>query len=156
MTITADQLRELDNGASVADLRERLGEESLETLKTLVKRQGYNLKELDVFAQKCGISWDSMSDGVKKGQRFPRTPGAFAKMCELLGFDPSKAGSVLGGIYAEPELGEALDARLVASSRLLRMHDLYDELRDPIDRQIAEAAIAALWQQLELLADRQG
>lgn len=132
-----------------------LGDESYRNLKKIVKEQEM---QLDTLAEGCGLTLEAMREGVKKGSRFPRTPGAFDKMCRSLGFSPSEAGDndKLGGIYAVQARGEAIDARGAALARLLRMEGVYRRIKDPTDRAIADIAIDALWRQLNLLADRQG
>lgn len=134
-----------------------LGDESCRNLKKLVKGQE-KWETLDKFADSCGLTWEAMREGVKKGQRFPKNPGAFDMMCSQLGFRPSEAGDKdkLGGIYAVQARGEAIDARGAALARLLRMEDVYRRIKDPTDRAIADIAIDALWRQLNLLAGREG
>lgn len=129
-----------------------LGEESYKNLKKLVKEHGMKPAE---FAEGCGLTLEAMREGVKKGSRFPRTHGAFDMMCSRLGFRPSEAGEMLGGIYAVQARGEAIDARMSASAKLLRMDEVHRRIKDPTDRAIADAAISALWAQLNLLANRQ-
>ncbi len=130
-----------------------LGEESYRNLKALVKAKEIHLKDL---AKSIGITPEDMRKGVKKGDRFSRTPGAFDKMCRQLGFEPSEAGEMLGGIYGEQARDDAIDARGAALAKLLRMEDVYRRIKNPTDRAIADAAIGALWTQLLLLADRKG
>lgn len=129
-----------------------LGNESWERVKAL-KAEGTELKDL---AEGCGLTLEAMREGVKKGGKFERTPGAFDAMCSQLGFRPSEAGDKLGGIYAEQARGETIGARGAALAKLLRMEDVYRRIKDPTDRAIADTAIDALWHQLILLADRQG
>ena len=129
------------------------GAESDENLKKLIKAQGM---QLGAFAERCGLTLEAMREGVKKGGKFERTPGAFDAMCSQLGFRPSEAGDRLGGIYAVQARGEAIDARGAALARLLQMEDVYRRIKDPIDREIADVAIDALWCRLNLLAGREG
>lgn len=129
-----------------------LGNESWERVKAL-KAEGTELKDL---AESCGMTLEAMREGVKQGSRFPRKPESFDKMCRSLGFPPSEAGRMLGGIYAMKERGDTIGARGAALAKLLRMEDVYRRIKDPTDRAIADTAIDALWRQLNILADRQG
>ena len=108
-----------------------LGEESYKNPRRLIKAQGM---QLSAFAEGCGLTLEAMREGVKKGGKFERTPGAFDAMCRQLGFQPYEAGEVLGGIYAEHARGEAIDARGAALARLLRMEGVYRRINDPTDR----------------------
>lgn len=107
LTLTPSQAEEMctwDDDKILA----ALGDESWENLKKLIKAQGM---QLSAFAEGCGLTLEAMREGVKKGGKFERTPGAFDAMCRQLGFQPYEAGEVLGGIYAEHARGEAIDAR---------------------------------------------
>lgn len=146
----AEEMWKWDDDKILAEL----GAKSVKNLKKLVKKGPW--KTLDEFADEIGPSWEAIREGVEKGQQFPKHPGAFDKMCRILGFSPSEAGKKLGGIYAEQARGEAIDARGAALARLLRMEGVYRRIKDPTDRAIADIAIDALWRQLILLADRQG
>lgn len=128
-----------------------LGNESFKNLKNLVKARGM---QIGTLAKGCGLTLEAMREGVKIGSRFPRKPGAFDAMCKELGFQPSEAGEMLGGIYAVQARGEAIDSSMRASAKLLRMDDVYRRIKDSTDRAVADAAIDALWAQLNLLADR--
>lgn len=130
-----------------------LGKESYENLKALVKAHGMKPGE---FAKSCGMTLEAMREGVKQGSRFPRKPESFDKMCRGLGFSPSEVGQMLGGIYAMSERADAIGTRGAALARLLRMEDVYRRIKDPTDRAVVDAAIDALWRQLNLLADREG
>lgn len=136
------------------DILDELGNESWERMQALVLSGEW--ETLDEFAKSCGMTLEAMREGVKQGSRFPRKLGSFDKMCRSLGFSPSEAGEMLGGIYAEKERGDTIDARGAALAKLLRMEDVYKRVKDPTDRAIADAAIDALWRQLNLLADRNG
>ena len=135
------------------EIFDELGNLSFKNLKKLVKAQGMRI---GTFAAGCGLTLEAMREGVKQGSRFPRTPGAFDAMCRQLGFHPSEAGRVLGGIYAEEERNKAINARGSALAKLLRMEDVYRRITDPTDRKIADVAIDALWRQLAILAERKG
>jgi len=151
--LTPEQADELW-GKTDDEIRKALGKESYQNLKDLMDdANGMKLKDL---ADSLGMDSSNVRKGVQNGSQFPEHPGAFDKMCRLLGFDPSKAGEVLGGIYDEPRRRKVIDARMHASAAMMEMHDLYDQIKDPTDKQIAEAAIYALWRQLKLLAERQG
>lgn len=141
-------------GWSDKEILDELGKESWERVQALVIGGGW--ETLDAFAESCGMTLEAMREGVKKGGRFPHKPQSFDKMCHSLGFSPSEAGQMLGGIYAMKERGDAIDARGAALAKLLRMDDVYRRIKDPADRTIADIAIDALWQQLNLLADREG
>ncbi len=138
---------------SDAEIKTELGKESYQNLKARMDKKGKKLKEL---ADSLGMDSSNVRKGVQNGSRFPEHPGAFDKMCRLLDFDPSKAGEVLGGIYDEQRRREAIDARMHASAAMMQMHDLYDQIKDPTDKRLAEVAIYALWRQLKLLTERQG
>ena len=151
--LTPEQADELW-GKTDDEIRKALGKKSYQNLKARMDAaNGMKLKEL---ADSIGMTPSNVRKGVQNGSQFPEHPGAFDKMCRLLGFDPSEAGEVLGGIYGEQERSEAIDARTIAVPAMMEMHDLYDQIEDPTDKQIAEAAIYALWRQLKLLAGRQG
>lgn len=154
--LTTEQAESL-MGKTDDEIRKALGKESYQNLKALMDDandgNGIKLKEL---ADSIGMTPSNVRKGVQNGSQFREHPGAFDKMCRLLGFDPSKADEVLGGIYDERRRSEAIDARTIAVPALMEMHDLYDQIKDPTDKQIAEAAIYALWRQLKLLTERQG
>lgn len=153
LTLTPEQAEEMwtwDDDKILAEL----GNESWERVQALVLSGEW--ETLDEFAKNCGMTLEAMREGVKQGSRFPRKLGSFDKMCRSLGFSPSEAGEKLGGIYAEKERGDAIDARGAALAKLLRMEDVYKRVKDPTDRAIADAAIDALWTQLNLLANRKG
>lgn len=156
--LTPEQADELW-GKTDDEIRKALGKESYQNLKDLMdgaNGDGANGMKLKELADSIGMTPSNVRKGVQNGSQFREHPGAFDKMCRLLGFDPSKAGEVLGGIYDEPRRREVIDARMHASAAMMEMHDLYDQIKDPTDKQIAEAGIYALWRQLKLLAERQG
>lgn len=130
-----------------------LGEESYERLEKLMKKKGIDLEDL---AKSCGISSKQLREGVKKGQRFPRKPGVFDKMCRRLGFQPSEARTVLRGIYEARARGERIDTRMSANEKLREMHAVYQMITDPADRRAAEVAIDGLWYVLNNLSDNKG
>lgn len=150
--LTTEQAESL-MGKTDDEIRKALGKESYQNLKDRMDEKGMKLKGL---ADSLGMDSSNVRKGVQNGSRFPEHPGAFDKMCRLLDFDPSKAGEVLGGIYDEPRRREAIDARTIAVPAMMEMHDLYDQIKDPTDKQLAEVAIYALWRQLKLLTERQG
>lgn len=130
-----------------------LGNESYQNLKARAKKMGLKTKRL---AESLGLTPKQLREGVRQGNRFPRTPGAFDAMCRQLGFEPSEAGEVLGGIYAEDARSKAIDARGSSLAKLVRLEDVYRRIKDPTTRVVADVAIDALWAQLNLLADREG
>lgn len=142
-------------GWSDDEIEAELGKESWKLVKDLVSKKK-EWKTLDEFAKSCGTSLEAMREGVKEGKRFKSKPGVFDKMCRSLDFSPSEAGKMLGGIYAEKEREDKLDAWGKSLARWVRMEDVYKRIKDPTDRAIADIAIDALWRQLILLADRQG
>jgi len=141
------------DAAYAAEIWVALGEESYKNLKALANDKWIYLKDL---AKSIGLTPRQLREGVMAGERFPRTAGAFDKMCRRLGFEPSEAGEKLGGIYGEQARANFLDARWAALAKLQRMDDVYRRIKTPTDRAIADAAINALWTQLNLLADRKG
>lgn len=147
----SDELR----GKTDDEIQAALGNESWERVKDFVSKKK-EWKTLDEFARSCGISSEAMREGVKEGERFKSKPGVFDRMCRSLDFSPSEAGEMLGGIYAEKEREEKLDAWGKSLAKWVRMEDVYKRIKDPTDRAIADIAIDALWRQLTLLADRQG
>ena len=153
LALTPEQAEEMwtwDDDKILAEL----GNESWERMQALVFGAGW--ETLDEFAKSCGITEERMREGVKQGSYFPRKPESFDRMCRGLGFATSEAGEMLGGIYAEKERRDAIGTRGAALAKLLRMKDVYKRVKDPTDRAIADAAIDALWRQLNLLADRNG
>lgn len=150
--LTTEQAEAL-MGRTDEEIRKELGKESYQNLQDLMdKANGMKLKEL---ADSLGMDPSNVRKGVQNGGRFREHPGAFDKMCMLLSFDPNDAGEVLGGIYGEQERSKAIDARVCAVPALMEMHDLYEQIENPTDKQIAEAGIYALWRQLKLIAERQ-
>lgn len=137
--------------------REALGEESYANFEALRKKakdgKGIDLKDL---AESIGMTPKRLREGVMEGSRFPRKPGAFDAMCRQLGFQPSEARTVLGGIYEARARGERIDTRMSVNEKLQRMHAVYQEITDPANRKAAEAAIDGLWDFLNKLADSQG
>lgn len=139
------------------EIETELGKESWDRVRERVLGGKWGKWEtLDEFAKYCGTTLEAMREGVKQGNHFPRKPESFDKMCRSLGFSPSEVGRVLGGIYAEKERNEAINARGSALAKLLRMEDVYRRIKDPTDRAVVDATIDALWRQLNLLADREG
>lgn len=135
------------------EMLEALREESYDNLKALAKAKGIRLKDL---AKSMGLTPRQLHDGVRAGEQFLRTPGAFDAMCRQLGFRPSEARIVLGGIYEAKARGERIDARMSVNEKLQQMHTVYQEITDPANRKAAEAAIDGLWDFLNKLADSQG
>lgn len=130
-----------------------LGEVSYQNLKDRAKDKGIDLKDL---AKSIGMTPKQLRKGVKEGRQFQRKPGAFDAMCRQLGFQPSEARTVLGGIYEARARGERIDTRMSVNEKLQRMHAIYQKIVDPSKRYAAEAAIDGLWDFLNKLADSQG
>lgn len=132
-----------------------LGEESYAKLYALAKSKGIDINIKDL-ADNIGLTPRGLHDGVVDGRGFPRKPGAFDKMCRQLGFQPSEARTVLGGIYEARARGERIEARMSVNEKLQRMHAVYQSIVDPAKRSTAEFVIDTLWRQLNDLADSQG
>ena len=112
-----------------------------------------NLKDL---ADSIGLTPKWLRIGVKAGSQFQNTPGAFDKMCRLLGFQPSEARTVLGGIYEARARGERIDTRMSTYEKIKEIEAAYQKITDPADRRAAEVAIDGLLYILNKLADSQG
>lgn len=134
------------------EILEALRDESYQNLKALAKDKGVHLKDL---AKSMGLTPRQLHDGVRAGEQFPRTPGAFDAMCRQLGFEPSEARRYLGGIYEAKARGERIDTRMSINEKLRGMHAVYQKIVDPAKRSTAEFVIDTLWRQLNDLADSQ-
>lgn len=138
---------------SAEEIQKALGEESYQNLKALAGGKGIHLKDL---AESIGLVSKQVREGVKAGSRFPRKPGAFDAMCRQLGFEPSEARRYLGGIYEAEARDERFEARMSINEKLRDMHAVYQRIVNPAYRKVADAAIDAFWDYLNLLADSQG
>lgn len=147
------QTRHYDEPSNEDEILEALRDESYQNLKALAKDKGVHLKDL---AKSMGLTPRQLHDGVRAGERFQRTPGAFDAMCRQLGFEPSEARRYLGGIYEARARGERIETRMTINEKLKGMHAVYQRIVDPAERRAAEAAIDGLWDFLNKLADRKG